>query len=170
MTTSKNGSSEDLLKGTLQAYSNYLESAGTANKGGWVPASSSQSQFHAIEDGIDDLEIKITEFERLMDLMESESNLYFQQNFSDMRNKYKELEKVFERIDRLEMMVSIVREDLQRTDKQLTQAESTMEGGLRSFVPAFISSKFPLQESPDPQEANYDEPPKLFSTEDFFKD
>ncbi|XP_040569665.1 biogenesis of lysosome-related organelles complex 1 subunit 4 [Lepeophtheirus salmonis] len=163
-----NGSSEDLLRGTVNAYSNYLDASGSGSKGWGV--SGSQSQFNVIEDGIEDLEIKITEFERLMDLLESESNLYFQHNFTDMRSKYKDLEKVFDRIDRLDVMVSIVREDLQRTDKQLAQAESTIEGGLRSFVPAFISSKFTVQEPTSPTETVYEEPPKLFSTEDFFKD
>ncbi|CAB4065274.1 unnamed protein product [Lepeophtheirus salmonis] len=144
-----NGSSEDLLRGTVNAYSNYLDASGSGSKGWGVTGS--QSQFNVIEDGIEDLEIKITEFERLMDLLEI-------------------WKKFFDRIDRLDVMVSIVREDLQRTDKQLAQAESTIEGGLRSFVPAFISSKFTVQEPTSPTETVYEEPPKLFSTEDFFKD
>ena len=48
------------------------------------------------------------------------------------------MQDVFDKVDRLEFMVAKIKQDMDQLDRQLTQAESTVENsapGLKSIVP-----------------------------------
>ena len=63
------------------------------------------------------------------------------QRLPTLASKYQQMEKTFEKIDKLEYMVARIKEDMDKLDKQLTEAEATIEGGpLKAIMPMIFVS------------------------------
>ena len=77
-------------------------------------------------------------------LSQSDANVCLFKHVPGLQTKFAEMQSVFDKIDRLEYMVSRVKNDMDKIDKQLNEAESTVDSAnsagtaLKSIVPAFI--------------------------------
>ena len=78
------------------------------------------------------------EFEQLLVLSHSDANVCLFKHVPGLQSKLSEMQDVFDKVDRLEFMVAKIKQDMDQLDRQLTQAESTVENsapGLKSIVP-----------------------------------
>ena len=97
-----------------------------------------------IAENVDDLLIRLDEFEHLLEMVETDSQTCFNQHLPVLKKKYSDLQITFEKIDRLEVMVARIKSDMDKVERQLIEAESTVPADqtlqpLRAFIkPAFI--------------------------------
>ena len=95
-------------------------------------------QDRKINDEVDTLLRKLDEFEQLLVLSHSDANVCLFKHVPGLQSKLSEMQDVFDKVDRLEFMVAKIKQDMDQLDRQLTQAESTVETsapGLKSIVP-----------------------------------
>jgi len=125
---------------------------------------------------VDSLLGKLDEFEQLMVLSQSDANVCLFKHVPGLQTKFTEMQSVFDKIDRLEFMVARVKNDMDKIERQLSEAESTVEPttasgtALKSIVP-YIFNPRSLMETNLPTTALPEfEPVNLFSTEDFFRE
>lgn len=170
---------DSVLVATAKDWSQYLE------------VDTSQHNI-AIQDLSEDLMIRLDEFDQLLSMSKNDTGFCLFKQMPAIQEKYHELEDVFKNIDSLKLMVTRIKNDMDKLDKELTEAEATIEtgGSLQSFVPSLIggaknligssaanvllrnsiteSRRSPSTASLDPS-ATY-EPVNIFCTEDFFDD
>lgn len=102
----------------------------------------------AIAEDVDDLLIRLDEFEHLLEMVESDSQTCLLKHLPDLKEKYSAMQSTFDKIDRLEIMVVRIKSDMDKVDRQLIQAESTLPVDntlqpLRAFIkPTFIFVSF----------------------------
>merc|ERR1739844_213697 len=87
-----------------------------------------------------------------------------------LSQKFEDMERVFDGIDRLERMVTRIKEDMDRVDRQLVEAEATVEGSgvLKNFVPLIFGQK-PSNSGGDSEASGPNfQPVRLFSADEFF--
>merc|ERR1719226_80272 len=89
------------------------------------------------DDAVEDIELRLEEFEHLLEMQQRDSTTCLFKQMPQLSQRFEEMERVFDGIDRLELMVARIKEDMDRVDRQLVEAESTVEGSgvLKSFVP-----------------------------------
>ncbi|XP_013392628.1 biogenesis of lysosome-related organelles complex 1 subunit 4 [Lingula anatina] len=110
----------------------------------------SSREKHQFEESVEDMLTRLDEFCGLVDLIRSDSTLCLKTTLPKIQAKSAEMEKMFERIDKLESFVSLVKQNLNATEEQVSKAEdelgsfSSFKKMLNSFsVPSFLSSKKP---------------------------
>jgi len=117
---------DDMLVETARDWSQYLQVDTTKHD-------------TAIQDVSEDLMIRLDEFQQLLSMSKEETGICFFRQLPTIQEKYHELEYVFENIDNLKMMVNRIKSDMDRLDKELTEAEPTVETApLQSLVPSLI--------------------------------
>jgi len=93
----------------------------------------------AIQDLSEDLMIRLDEFEQLLSMSKDETGICFFKQMPAIQEKYHEMQDVFRNIDNLKKMVHRIKNDMDKLDKELTDAEATVETApLQSFVPSLI--------------------------------
>ena len=106
----------------------------------------------ALQDLSEDLVMRLNEFDHLLAMSQDETGHCLFRQMPLIQEKFKEMEKVFQKIDRLELMVNRVRSDVDNVDRQLLEAEATVEStasssSVQSLVPSFIGGAKTLIES-----------------------
>ena len=117
------------------------------------------------DDAIEDIQLRLEEFEHLLEMQQRDVATCLFKQMPQLSQKFEEMESVFDGIDRLELMVaryemsliqyegkisrlnvplSRIKEDMDRVDRQLMDAESTVEGSgvLKNFVPLIFVSVY----------------------------
>ena len=93
----------------------------------------------AIQDLSEDLMIRLEEFQQLLSMSKEETGICFFRQLPTIQEKYRQLEDVFETIDDLTVMVNRIKSDMNKVDKELIEAEATVETPpLQSLVPSII--------------------------------
>jgi len=93
----------------------------------------------AIQDLSDDLMIRLEEFDQLLNMSKDETGVCFFKHMPAIQEKYREMQPVFENIDNLKAMVDRIKSDMNKLDKELTEAEATVESGpIHSLMPSII--------------------------------
>lgn len=126
-----------------------------------------------INEEVDVLLRKLDEFEQLLILSQSDANVCLFKHVPGLQTKFAEMQSVFEKVDRLEFMVARIKSDMDKVERQLGEAEATVETtmpapALRSFVPYIFNPRSLMESSPSNMPDF--EPVPLFSTEEFFKE
>jgi len=143
----------------------------------------------AIQDLSDDLMIRLEEFDQLLNMSKDETGVCFFKHMPAIQEKYQEMQPVFENIDNLKAMVDRIKSDMNKLDKELTEAEATVEsapihslmpsiiGGAKSFIEQSAASVLIRNVMPDSgpsssitsKESTLSyQPIDIFHTEDFF--
>ena len=117
------------------------------------------------DDAVEDIQLRLEEFEHLLEMQQRDVATCLFKQMPQLSQKFEEMESVFDGIDRLELMVaryemsliqyegkisrlnvplSRIKEDMDRVDRQLMDAESTVEGSgvLKNFVPLIFVSAY----------------------------
>lgn len=137
-----------------------------------------------INDAVDSLLEKLDEFEQLLELCQSDANVVLFKHIPGMAEKFGQMQDTFEKIDKLEFMVATIKQDVDKMDKLLADAEDTaaVQGGqqLRAFVPFIFNprslvdgaSSRSVITSSDGSESELEGggPPKTFNIKQFFPD
>ncbi len=99
-------------------------------------------QLSQFDDLIDDLLLRTEEFEHLLELVSSDASACLFKQVPVLQEHFSRMEEAFAGVERLEAMVAAVREDVERTERLVAQAEDTVEAnGIRAYIPnLFVSS------------------------------
>ena len=74
----------------------------------------------------EDYETRLREFDTLMQMTQEATGAELFQQMVALQDKYKSLEDLFEKIDRLEAMVAKIKMNMDAVDSQLVKAEATV--------------------------------------------
>ena len=74
----------------------------------------------AIQDLSEDLMIRLNEFDQLLSMSKNDTGFCLFKQMPAIQEKYHELEDVFKNIDNLKVMVSRVKDDMDKLDKELS--------------------------------------------------
>ena len=74
----------------------------------------------------EDYETRLREFDTLMQMTQDATGAELFQQMVALQDKYKSLEDLFEKIDRLEAMVAKIKMNMDAVDSQLVKAEATV--------------------------------------------
>ena len=139
----------------------------------------------------DDLMIRLEEFDQLLNMSKDETGVCFFKQMPAIQEKYQEMQPVFENIDNLKAMVDRIKSDMNKLDKELTEAEATVEsapihslmpsiiGGAKTFIGQsaasalirnVISDSGPSSSITSKNSTLSYQPIDIFHTEDFFDD
>jgi len=118
---------DDMLVETAKQWSQYLE----------IDTSKHDT---AIQDVSEDLMIRLDEFDQLLSMSKDETGICFFKQMPLIQETYKEMQPVFENIDNLKTMVDRIKADMNKLDKELSDAEATVVTAtpIQSFVPSLI--------------------------------
>ncbi|XP_005111220.1 biogenesis of lysosome-related organelles complex 1 subunit 4 [Aplysia californica] len=119
-------------------------------------------------DSVEMMLTKLDEFFSLVDMIRSDTTLCLSTTVPDIQAKCQEIEAVFEKIDKLEDFVAIVRECVSATEEKVNKAETDLGavGGLVKKLTSFVSKK---KNPAHPRGGRTDYVPvNIFSTDQFF--
>ncbi|CAG5127111.1 unnamed protein product, partial [Candidula unifasciata] len=121
-------------------------------------------------DSVEMMLTKLDEFFSLVDMIRSDTTLCLSTTLPDIQAKCAEMEIIFEKIDKLEEFVDVVKECVAATEEKVAKAESDLGtvGGLVKKLTSFVSKKKSPIQSGSRGKKNEFIPPKIFSTEEFF--
>ncbi|GFS14206.1 biogenesis of lysosome-related organelles complex 1 subunit 4-like [Elysia marginata] len=121
-------------------------------------------------DSVELMLTKLDEFFSLVDMIRSDTSLCLQNTMPDIQMKCKEMDAVFEKIDRLEDFVNIVKESVVTVEEKVNKAESELGavGGFIKKLSSFISKKPSPALTPSRNKGPEFVPPDIFSTKDYF--
>jgi hypothetical protein len=96
------------------------------------------------DDAVEDILLRLEEFEHLLEMHQSDASACLFKQMPKMSEKFEEMEKVFDQIDRLGLMVARIKDDMDKVDAQLADAEATVEGGagagIKNLMPMIFVS------------------------------
>ncbi|XP_060073838.1 biogenesis of lysosome-related organelles complex 1 subunit 4-like [Ylistrum balloti] len=144
----------DMLERLSKDYSTYLE----------IDASKDKSKFG---ETIEDMLTKLDEFGSLVDMIRSDSTLCLTSTLPKVQEKQAEIQAIFDKIDRLEAFVSVVRENIATMEDCVNKAEDEMGSfsGLKKMLSSFVSPK--RSQTKDNRTVSFT-PPHIFRTEEYF--
>ncbi|RUS76295.1 hypothetical protein EGW08_015941 [Elysia chlorotica] len=121
-------------------------------------------------DSVELMLTKLDEFFSLVDMIRSDTSLCLQNTMPDIQMKCREMEAVFEKIDRLEDFVNIVKESVTSVEEKVNKAENELGtvGGFMKKLSSFISKKPSPARTPPRVKGPEFIPPEIFSTKDYF--
>ncbi|XP_076449405.1 biogenesis of lysosome-related organelles complex 1 subunit 4-like [Babylonia areolata] len=105
---------------------------------------------------------KLEEFCGLVDMIRSDTSLCLSKTMPEIQSKCQKMEDMFQRIDRLEAFVAVVKKDVSAMEECVTKAENDLSSGtLIRRLSSLVSSKKASSGAPKAQYA----PPPIFRTE-----
>lgn len=122
-----------------------------------------------LEENIEDMLTKLDEFSGLIDMVRSDDSLCLSRMLPEIHDKVQDCEKLFERIDKLEAFVAMVKGTVEAMEEKVIEAEHHLEAN--SVKKLLTSLQKPLFQKKSPQykrQIKY-EPPDIYSTNDYFK-
>ncbi|KAH9490092.1 biogenesis of lysosome- organelles complex 1 subunit 4 [Bulinus truncatus] len=121
-------------------------------------------------DSVEMMLTKLDEFFSLVDMIRSDTSLCLTTTLPQIQEKCVEMEAVFEKIDRLEGFVNMVKDCVNATEEKITKAENELGtiGGLVKKLTSLVSKpkKSPLQSVSKGKKPEY-VPIEIFSTSDY---
>ncbi|CAL1536532.1 unnamed protein product [Lymnaea stagnalis] len=121
-------------------------------------------------DSVEMMLTKLDEFFSLVDMIRSDTSLCLTTTLPQIQDKCAQMEAIFDKIDKLEEFVGIVRECVALTEEKVAKAETDLGtvGGLVKKLTSLVSmKKTPVLASSKPKRPDFI-PPKIYSTQDFF--
>lgn len=139
-----------LIDELTRDYARYLE----------VDASKQRQSFY---DSCEEMLTKLDEFGGLVDMIRSDTSLCVDKTVPQIQEKCENMKQIFERIDKLEMFVNIVKQNVNTMEECVNKAENDMGAfsGFRKMFSSFVSQK-----KPQDTKLTYD-PPEIFVTEEY---
>ena len=115
---------------------------------------------------IEDMLAKLEEFGGLVDLIRSDTSICQNDAMPLIQTKCKEMEVVFDKIDKLEKFVLLVKDNVSVMESELVKAEDQMGSfsGLKKMLSSFVSPK--RTQSKVTKQADY-VTPEIFKTENY---
>ncbi|KAK0062740.1 biogenesis of lysosome-related organelles complex 1 subunit 4 [Biomphalaria pfeifferi] len=121
-------------------------------------------------DSVEMMLTKLDEFFSLVDMIRSDTSLCLTTTLPQIQEKCAEMEFIFDKIDKLEVFVNMVKDCVAATEDKVTKAENELGaiGGLVKKLTSFVSlqKKSPLQAASKGKKPEFI-PPEIFSTEDY---
>ncbi|XP_058460587.1 biogenesis of lysosome-related organelles complex 1 subunit 4-like [Malaya genurostris] len=140
---------------------------------GYFRASNLQSEMRPISSRIDEMLLRLEEFESLLVLVKEESAVTVQQNIPKILSLKPELDKLCERLDQLEKFVSMVTKNLDAVERQVQIAEEELDipdktiNVLLKSLNIFGKSK-QVERQTNRNASGLYEAPVIFKTENYF--
>lgn len=122
----------------------------------------------AIEDGLAHLE----EFCNLMDVIRADNSTCLNQLLKEISSKSALMERIYERVDRLEELVEVVKRNVNAFEDEVTKAEELFGSNnkVKKFFASFMNnSKSKPYNNAAVQRRPKFEPPDIFRTSDYIK-
>ncbi|XP_046563825.1 biogenesis of lysosome-related organelles complex 1 subunit 4-like [Haliotis rubra] len=119
-------------------------------------------------ESIEDMLTKLDEFCGLVDMIRSDTTLCLNKTVPDIQSKCAEMEIIFEKIDKLEAFVGVVKQSVGKMDELVSKAEDDF-GSLGGFMKK-ISSIVSPKRSQDPERRSKQPgfvQPQIFHTSDY---
>lgn len=143
-------SNHDLLEEVTNEYSKYLN----------FDVSKEQGRF---TESIESMLTKLDEFCGLVDMIRSDTTLCLTKTMPEIQARCHEMQEMFDRIDRLEAFVAVVRKDVNAMEECVSKAENELSSGtLIKKLSSLVSSKKP---SSRPTQKPQFTPPPIFRTQ-----
>ncbi|XP_076325251.1 biogenesis of lysosome-related organelles complex 1 subunit 4 isoform X1 [Tachypleus tridentatus] len=148
---------EKLLTGLAEDYSKFLRTDVKLEKG-------------VLEENIDEVLTRLDEFCGLVDMVRSDDTLCLSNTLPLIYAKSLELEKIFERIDKLEAFIEVVRQNLDVMEEKVIGAEYLLGGSsVKKFFSSLPKPIFSKKSSNQDRRLVKYEPPEIFSTSDYLQ-
>ncbi|XP_067651272.1 biogenesis of lysosome-related organelles complex 1 subunit 4-like [Haliotis asinina] len=119
-------------------------------------------------ESIEDMLTKLDEFCGLVDMIRSDTTLCLNKTVPDIQSKCAEMEAIFEKIDKLEAFVGVVKQSVGKMDELVSKAEDDFGsiGGFMKKISSIVSPK----RSQDPDRRSKQPgfvQPEIFNTSDY---
>eukprot|EP00094_Tigriopus_californicus_P010942 TCALIF_10556-PA protein Name:"Similar to BLOC1S4 Biogenesis of lysosome-related organelles complex 1 subunit 4 (Homo sapiens)" AED:0.03 eAED:0.03 QI:0/0.5/0.6/0.6/1/1/5/1508/168 len=122
-----------------------------------------------IEEDLGDLLIRLDEFQHLLAMSQNDTATCLFQQVPSITQSFPNVERIFHKIDRLEVMVAKIKTNMENMDKLLTQAENTVAGsGIRTFMPMLFGAARPPAAAFMPPMSSNPSEIRVFSTDEFY--
>ncbi|XP_046391160.1 biogenesis of lysosome-related organelles complex 1 subunit 4 [Ischnura elegans] len=123
-----------------------------------------------LEETIEDMLTRLEEFETLVDMVQEDEGKCLGSNIPEIFTANKELEKVFEKIDRLEAFVGRVKHDLDIVESHLDEAEAEAgtDGTLKNILKPLLFMKTEMSSAAKKVKSPVYEAHDIFKTDQFF--
>lgn len=148
---------DEILRQTAKEYSEYLE----------VDATSERC---TLDRELESMLTRLEEYGSLLERTRSESRHTLDVLVPQVYSNYQALQRTFQNIDHLEMLVKRVKEDLVKMETSVNQAEADL-GTSHSFTtvirPLFFKKDQYLVRTPTSSQLSF-QPPQIFHAEDYF--
>ncbi|XP_074645231.1 biogenesis of lysosome-related organelles complex 1 subunit 4-like isoform X1 [Tubulanus polymorphus] len=125
------------------------------------------------EESIEDMLTRLDEYCGLVDMIRSDTSLCLNKNMMDLQQKSMRMQRIFERIDKLEEFVGHVRQNVATMEDLVNKAEDEMGtfSNIKKMItnislPTFI--KKPTQSKPRSDSRPKFIQPEIFCTDDYF--
>ncbi|XP_023244501.1 biogenesis of lysosome-related organelles complex 1 subunit 4-like isoform X2 [Centruroides sculpturatus] len=124
-----------------------------------------------LEENIEDMLTRMDEYCGLIDMVRSDGALCFGHTLPEIYAKVCDLEKLFVKIDKLQLFINMIQKNLDVMEERMNDAECQLSNS--SVKKLFTSLQKPLfskkNPSPDQKILQY-EPPELFETANYFSE
>lgn len=116
---------------------------------------------------IEDMLTKLDEFGSLVDMIRSDSTLCLTSTLPKIQKKQTEIQAMFDKIDKLEAFVAVVRDNVGMMEECVNKAEDEMGSfsGLKKMLSSFVSPK--RSQTKDNRAVSFTRP-KIYQTEEYF--
>ncbi|XP_022339051.2 biogenesis of lysosome-related organelles complex 1 subunit 4-like [Crassostrea virginica] len=144
----------NFIEDTAIDYANYTE----------FDSSKEREKFN---ENVEEMLTKLEEFCGLVDMIREDNNLCLKETLPRIQEKCSQMQEIFEKIDKLEAFVGVVRSDMAVLEECVNKAEDEMGSlsGLKKMLSSFVGQKKQVSKS---DKKNVFVAPKTFNTEDFF--
>ncbi|KAF6200844.1 hypothetical protein GE061_005291 [Apolygus lucorum] len=142
---------EDEAKKLTKDYSNYL-------------VVNVNQDVKSVEDAIDDTLTRLDEFSGLVDVISCQVNPGIA---TDILSRKEELFDLFQRVRKLELTVTQIRNTVDTFDQLVTTAETELNATTEGRIKNFLKPMFTKRSSMETTTPTFTEPP-IFSTKDLF--
>lgn len=125
-------------------------------------------QKQVLEENIEDMLTRMDEYCGLIDMVRSDGALCFGHTLPQIYSKVCDLEKLFAKIDKLQLFINMIQKNLDVMEERMNEAEYQLSSN--SVKKLFTSLQKPLFKknlAPDQKILQY-EPPELFKTANYF--
>ncbi|XP_061197474.1 biogenesis of lysosome-related organelles complex 1 subunit 4-like [Saccostrea echinata] len=118
-------------------------------------------------ENIEGMLTKLEEFCGLVDMIRADTNLCLTETLPRIQTKCTQMQEIFEKIDKLEAFVGMVKTNVSVLEECVNKAEDEMGSlsGLKKMLSSFVGPKKTVSKSDKKAVFN---PPEIFSTKDFF--
>ncbi|XP_068984599.1 biogenesis of lysosome-related organelles complex 1 subunit 4 [Bombus flavifrons] len=138
-------------------YANYLK----------LDLSSQMKNFH---DAIEDVMMRLEEFQSIIEMVQSENSLCIDQHIPKLQDMQQEVINLSRRIDALEHVIAMINVNLRTLEAAVDNAEAELGISDRLFGMLNRLSFFKKTQEPVvPNKLSMYEPPTIYRTNDYFK-
>ncbi|EDV25457.1 Biogenesis of lysosome-related organelles complex 1 subunit 4 [Trichoplax sp. H2] len=139
------------------------------------PVVNVDGQIKKLEGNVESMLLRLDEFSSLLDQVRQESESVTEGYLPELQSKCMEMNKVFEKVEKLEAFVSIVRSNVDAIEERVELAEkeldtNTFKKALSSLPLSGLFSRKKSSQQPNQKMPTKNwQPPELFKTADYFQ-